>query len=215
MSAEAYFDEGRSREARHLLQHLCLASVRFENQMKARDVLTKQIDKTRTVALQRPKNDIIEFEFEKINRALADLRKNENFILMRQHEERKVAEDVKKRIADMEKRIQFIEQKLGAHVQEKISQLNSVVSELHNKLGQAVQEKKAHAERVKEIEQKIRDKVLEKKAAVTDIKQQIGLVEQTYNALSRNKSCDPAALELISSKIRRLKQKLNEVRAIA
>lgn len=216
MSEQVYFDEnvGKSSEVRHLLQHLCLASVRFENQMKARSVLENQIDKTRSVALQRPKKDVIEFEFEKINRALADLRRHENFILMRQHEERKATEDVQKKIAEMEKRIQFIEQKSGAHVQENIAHLHNAVFELQNKLSSAVQAKTAHAERVKEIENKIRNKVLEKKSAVNEIRQQINTLEQKCNVLKK-KNYESASLELINSKIRKLKQELNEIRAIA
>ena len=205
---------GKSHKVRHLLQHLCLASVRLENQMRARNVLTKQIDRTRIVAMQRPKKDIIEFEFEKINRALADLRRHENFILMRQHEEKKLSEEVSKKVAEMEKRIQSIEQKSGAHVQANIVQLHRTVSELQNKLGDAVHAKTAHAERVKAIENKIRNKVLEKKSAVNEMRKQINLLEKKYNEL-KNKGYDESSLGLINSKIKKLKRELNEVRAIA
>jgi len=181
-------------------KHLAKAAKKYELKQEGEKKLKEQIERTKKSALEQDKKATIAREFKLLEKRILDVLEHEKKMLYREGENSFIVRELKNDIAELKKR----QDELATERAYRFNTVNFLLSELNSNIKDMTQAKKQRAERIKELEKKIKSKAKEKKRF--DIAKHIRLLEMKYSALKGRYT--EAQLTEIKKKIGELKGKV-------
>lgn len=194
-----------SEKFKRFLYHLAMANNKMDDIGKHRIKLQKTLVKTKEIAASRPKKEVIEGSFDKLEKQLNELMQKEGFLAQAHMEETAEMRKLKNRIAELELKLD-----IAAKDREVVEQLKLNLAIANQKLSQMLSIEKEREQKMQQMEKRLNEKVSQQKAEKSkkELMKQLESLEDKYYDLRHSGVHDEAVLSRLSSKIGELKKQL-------